>query len=90
MGSELVYTVLYDQNLLLDLGRNQICVIYECSIEAIVWYMMSKFLDILEGEKSLYLPTHWRNGGLVAGNENIFKGGLKYVLQWNLSKPNPE
>jgi hypothetical protein len=24
---ELVYTVLYDQNLLLDLGRNQICVI---------------------------------------------------------------
>ena len=40
-------------------------------------------------KKSNYLLTHRWNGGSGAGNEHIFKGGLKcffnFLLHWNVS-----
>jgi hypothetical protein len=44
---------------------------------------MSKFWNILE-KKNPYLPNQWRNGGSGAGNEHIFKGGLKSNRDGNL------
>ena len=75
--SELVYTVLYDQNLLLDLDRNQICVI---------WTQHWSFAAVNVGKKSPFLPTHWRNGGSCAGNKYIFKGGPKHRDEFRCSE----
>ena len=61
--------LLHDQNPLLDLGRNQIFVIWMQYSYYLIWCP-----NIL-GKQSSYLPTHWRNGGSGVVNEHIFKGG---------------
>ena len=48
----------------------------ECSIEAIVWYDVHILGYFGKQEKqSLYLPSHWRNGGSGSASKDIFKDG---------------
>lgn len=70
------FTLYMINNLLLDLGRNQICVIWS-SIEAIFWRDV-RILGYSGEKKSPYIPIHLRNGGSGVGNEQIFKDGPKF------------